>query len=328
MMNAPASQYAKADTFRVLPNSKWFLAAYARDVWGRLDTCKSCVTSVFGEILKIDSTKKVLKKLAGDAKQSATWVTNVGNEYGVILQSVATSSEANEALLPMAKCLVERYASANVPPPRLLYTDRDCCSLNGLSRFRRLFSSWDSLEIRLDIWHFMRRIASGCASESHPLYGSFMSQLSGCIFEWDKHDYQELLGAKKEELQSKLLSPSNEAASKAITKEELARHCPRRTRGIEVTQTCIEKLILAYTGCTDTLGYRFLRTKYPRFIRNKSDILPVFKILTILASILKLAPPKREEDCCHCLDVLEEVLHWSPSIVIYKLLFLEQVQML
>jgi hypothetical protein len=58
--------------FRDLPKAQWFITAYARDVWSRFDICKAEITSVFGESLKIDSTKKVLRKLAGDARNIAT----------------------------------------------------------------------------------------------------------------------------------------------------------------------------------------------------------------------------------------------------------------
>ena len=57
-LSRPPCEYAKADMFRIIPNAKSFLAAYVRDVWTRLDTCKASITSVFGEILKINSTKK------------------------------------------------------------------------------------------------------------------------------------------------------------------------------------------------------------------------------------------------------------------------------
>ena len=73
----------------------------------------------------------MLKKLAGDAKKLPPG-SPTGNEYCAILQSVVTSSGANKSLQPMDKGLVERYATANVPSPQLLYTDRDCCSLNGM----------------------------------------------------------------------------------------------------------------------------------------------------------------------------------------------------
>ena len=42
--------------------------------------------------------------------------------------------------------------------------------------------------LQLDVWLFMQRLARGCNTESHPLYGPFMSHLSVAIFEWDSRD--------------------------------------------------------------------------------------------------------------------------------------------
>ena len=67
------------------------------------------------------------------------------------------------------------------------------------------FHQWGNIEIRLDIWHFLRRFASGCTSESHALYSTFMARLSACkcIFEWDVEDVQELGAAKASNLRAK-----------------------------------------------------------------------------------------------------------------------------
>jgi hypothetical protein len=45
------------------PGCKWFLVTYVRDVWSRLPALKSRINSVYGTILKIDSTKKITLKL-------------------------------------------------------------------------------------------------------------------------------------------------------------------------------------------------------------------------------------------------------------------------
>jgi len=51
-----------------------------------------------------------------------------------------------------------------------------------------------------------------CSSESHPLYGTFMSHLSTCLFEWDEADYQLLARAKRDELnQAGVTNPSESA---------------------------------------------------------------------------------------------------------------------
>ena len=44
------------------------------------------------------------------------------------------------------------------------------------------------------------------------------------------------------------------AIRKAISKEELSRHCRRRTRGAEMTLQLIEKLLLQLSTVTDSLG--------------------------------------------------------------------------
>ena len=161
-----------------------------------MDALLAAATSTHGSVLKIDSTKKICKKLQGSDANSASWTMNVGNERGEILISVLTSLEAVSALQSMATGLMERYKEHKEPPPQVLYTDRDCCTKDGQSKYRVLFSGWD-LCVRLDVWHFMRRLAGGCTSESHPLYGPFMSRLSEAIFEWDRSDLDLLLAAKR-----------------------------------------------------------------------------------------------------------------------------------
>lgn len=91
--------------------------------------------------------------LQGHAKGTAEWCTNVANEHGQVLMSVLTAHEGT-GLNPMEKGLVGRYKEAKEPPPEVLYVDRDRCS----SATTKMFSEWPSMHIRLDIWHFMRRL--------------------------------------------------------------------------------------------------------------------------------------------------------------------------
>ena len=77
----------------------------------------------------------------------------------------------------------------------------------------------------------MQRIALGCTTESHPLYGTFMASLSSCIFELDDSDYVLLCSAKKAELiAAGVPCPSEKGIKKAVTREELARYCKRKNR--------------------------------------------------------------------------------------------------
>ena len=91
---------------------------------------------MYGSVLKIDSTKKVCKKLQGSAANTASWAINVGNERGEVVVSVLTQSKGSESLQRMAEGLVRRYEKAGQEPPQLLYTDRDCCSQSGPSKYQ------------------------------------------------------------------------------------------------------------------------------------------------------------------------------------------------
>ena len=93
----------------------------------------------------------------------------------------------------MVAGLVRRYQLAGVPHPEIIYTDHGCCGSGGM---KEMFSEWGDVCVRLDIWHFMRCIASGCTTESHPLYGTFIGRLSQCIFEWSSEDLDQLRRAK------------------------------------------------------------------------------------------------------------------------------------
>ncbi|KAH3738518.1 hypothetical protein DPMN_045153 [Dreissena polymorpha] len=54
-----------------LPRHRWFMNIYIQDVFQRLDEIKASITSVSERILKMDSTKKVVKKLAGHPAKTA-----------------------------------------------------------------------------------------------------------------------------------------------------------------------------------------------------------------------------------------------------------------
>lgn len=82
---------------------------------------------------------QVTKKLAGIASDTAAWATNVGNEHGQVLMSVLTSTESAGGLSGMAAGLMRRYRLAGVPPPQLIYVDRDCCNRDGVSKTAVLF---------------------------------------------------------------------------------------------------------------------------------------------------------------------------------------------
>lgn len=185
----------------------------------------------------------------------------MGNQRGEIVISVLTTSEGLDALRPMALGLIQRYESAGQPHPEVLYTDRDCCRVGGgRSRLQDLFQEWGELVVRLDSWHFMNRFCMGVTSTAHPLFGSFMASLAACLFDWDASDVARLTAAKRAALQAQGVSqPTAWAVRHSIDKDALARHCRRRTAGVQTSVDRVETLLLEMADATDTLGTPLLK---------------------------------------------------------------------
>ena len=116
------------------------LTVYAQDIMSRVDHIKTWITSNSGRIIKMDSIKKIVKKLAGHSCGTSSWATNIGNEMGPVLVSVLTTSEG-VGLAPMANGLMKRYSMAGVPPPDVLYVNQDCC-VGSIVKTKDLFSDW------------------------------------------------------------------------------------------------------------------------------------------------------------------------------------------
>lgn len=57
-------------------------------------------------------------------------MTNIGNEYGQVLNSVLTTGEG-AGLDDLCQGVVQRYRDAGEPQPDAIYVDRDCCSDSG-----------------------------------------------------------------------------------------------------------------------------------------------------------------------------------------------------
>ena len=144
----------------------------------------------------------------------------------------------------MADGLVARYAASGVPPPAVLYTDRECCGPDG-SMFNRFFHAWRDMKVRKDIWHFMGRLAEGYTSVHHDQYHSFWPQLSTCIFSYDESDMNRLLHAKRNTLLKKQQQhvSDNDIETMLLSFSPKKLHCRRHTRGVLTMIKRIEELI-------------------------------------------------------------------------------------
>ncbi|OWF48228.1 hypothetical protein KP79_PYT01219 [Mizuhopecten yessoensis] len=263
-----------------IPKSRWLMK--------RLDEIKASITSHFGSIFKLDSTKKVVRKFGGPCTGTAMWFTNVGNEYGQVIMSVLTTYEGY-GLQDMAKGLVRRYSDAGMTSPVLLYVDWDCC---GSSSVRRVFADWPDLQLRLDIWHFMGRISTGCTTDSHMLYAMFMGRLSHCIFKWDQSDLTQVKKAKTNELAAEhIMNPSDADVMNRLKRNQLALHCRRTTRGVQETTTLITQLIEAFDGDKgrDTFGVPLINSARMREIwKIQKSMWPASRILLVPSSTFRL----------------------------------------
>ncbi len=90
---------------------------------------------------------QLIKKLAGGIEGTATWMTNIANEYGEVLNCVLTTGEG-AGLDDLCQGIVRRYRDAGERQPDVIYVDRDCCSDKGGLRCmyffltRRLITGW------------------------------------------------------------------------------------------------------------------------------------------------------------------------------------------
>ncbi|AWP11537.1 Hypothetical protein SMAX5B_009660 [Scophthalmus maximus] len=146
--------------------------------------------------------------------------------------------------------LICRYSNAGVTPTQLLYVDCDCClEGRGQTKLQQRFGGWPDLVVKLDLYHFMRRLASGCTKDAHPLYPIFMAKLSCCIFECDSEDVALVRQAKREQLKREGVPGITEKmVDQHITKDELPKHCRRQTRGEQQTIVLIECLLNELMG--------------------------------------------------------------------------------
>ncbi|XP_041468591.1 uncharacterized protein LOC121418673 [Lytechinus variegatus] len=165
--------------------------------------------------------------------------------------SVMTVGEG-AGLYEMVKGIQRRYEADGQPRPELLYVDRGCCGADY-----RIFRGWPDMPVRLDVWHFMRRLARGCTSTEHQLYRFFQRWLSACIFAWSADDQNQLIAANRGEQRDQgIAETSDDVILKHLGKSSIARHCRRVTRGMEETIQLIGDLLacLDGEGGLDTIG--------------------------------------------------------------------------
>ncbi|CAL9685387.1 unnamed protein product [Knipowitschia caucasica] len=226
------------------PNYDWLLQVYVQDTVSRMDEIKASITSLFGQVLTIDTSINMVLHFSGQEQPKTVWVTNVWNEHGQIITNVLTEAKGSD-LTMMAAGLVQRYKQAGVKPPKALYVDSECC---GASRIKTIFQEWPEMAIRLDVGHFKKGFAPGCINQSGLSYTYFMSELSQCILEWDEKDLKRLREATRAELEEDGSTPTESELTWHVKKEDMKRHCKKFVRNTQDMEQRIERVIEVCKG--------------------------------------------------------------------------------
>ncbi|XP_056608941.1 uncharacterized protein LOC130426276 [Triplophysa dalaica] len=162
----------------------------------------------------------------------------MANEMGQILTSVLTCEESLHKLRPMAEGLMERYRKAGETPPELMYVDRCCCRVHGVSSVEQLFSDWTDagMLVRLDIFHWIHRFDAALRTDHHPKYALFKSSLSATVFAYNKDDMAQLVQAIRAGHPTSYASLSySQIIEIHVSKSDMSHHVRRITVGVQET---------------------------------------------------------------------------------------------
>ncbi|PIK55913.1 hypothetical protein BSL78_07183 [Apostichopus japonicus] len=216
----------------------------------RMPDYRASILSVTGEILCIDGTKQILKKIRGDGQGTMQYVTSVLNEWGQFLTTVVVASESEGSYERMASGLVARFKRANAPARRFFtQTTTAVGGDGGTSWLESLFQDWtdEGMVVRLDIRHWLHRWDTVVIKQTHSKYGMFMSALAGAILAYNKEDMLLLVRAIRNgnEIYSQY---SDEQMLPFVKPHQLKSYVRRITRGVEESACAIEAILQEFKG--------------------------------------------------------------------------------
>uniref|UniRef100_A0A0F8AU07 C2H2-type domain-containing protein n=1 Tax=Larimichthys crocea TaxID=215358 RepID=A0A0F8AU07_LARCR len=193
--------------------------------------------SVTGEILCIDGTRKVLKKIYGDGQGTMQYVTSVLNEWGQFVTTVVVAAESEGCYGRMARGLIARFRRANAPAPKVLYAGNNCCRDSGSSFLENLFGDWvkRGTVVRLDIRHWLHRWNAAVIKQSHAKYGVFMSALAGAVLAYNKVDMMLLVQAVRSGNPELYARYSDKEMMAFLKPHQIRSYIRRITRGVVVS---------------------------------------------------------------------------------------------
>ncbi|KAI4798281.1 hypothetical protein KUCAC02_022157 [Chaenocephalus aceratus] len=237
--------------WRQLPTARLLRHAFLLAEANNVQDYRSQILSTFGTVMKMDSTKKVVKKLSGQGRGSAEWFTSIGNEYSQIVSFVLTCEESAQKLLPMCRGVMDRFRLANQPVPKILYIDRGCCRAKGPTAVETMFQEWfdGGMVVRLDIFHWIHRFDAAIRTDAHSKYAMFKSALSGAVLAYNRTDLELLIEAVRAKDPDTFRSVSEQDVVRLyVTRDQLQHHVRRVTLGAQQTFRLIHLAIEELKG--------------------------------------------------------------------------------
>ncbi|KAK7944622.1 hypothetical protein WMY93_000350 [Mugilogobius chulae] len=220
----PFGGYSDSDGWNGVSVSSHYLSdCLLHEFQHQRNTILRLLQGTFGQALRSDHTRKVARKVMFSSGTMSSYA--VMNENWMILSWVMVQSETEKSLRPLYDGLSKRYTTAGIEKACFQWVDRDCCAafrVAGTVAGEHLsWEAWrttdaivaevtsgnllntcasrshynDSIIIKLDLFHCMRRFLRECASEHHPLYSSFAQFLSAAFCVVDQEDLQRLKDA-------------------------------------------------------------------------------------------------------------------------------------
>ncbi|XP_077098059.1 uncharacterized protein LOC143749421 [Siphateles boraxobius] len=246
----PAGTYTPPIPQSPLPSARVLRRAHLIMEMEKMPVYRSEILSMTGEILCIDGTRKVLKKIYGDGQGTMQYLTSVLNEWGQFLTTVVVAAESEACYARMARGLVARFERAKAPAPRVIYADNNCCRDSGSSFLETLFSDWvqRGAVVRLDIRHWLHRWDAVVIKQSHAKYGVFMSAMAGAVLACNKGDMMLLVQAVRKGNEELYSNHTDQQMLAFLKPSQIKSYVRRITRGVEETTATVDSILDEFKG--------------------------------------------------------------------------------
>ena len=190
------------------------------------------------------------------------------NSHKMILSFVLVNDDSTDQLEDLIEAIAKRYEDAQQPPPHTIYQDKECCSgiretgssvhvvdersppqhthrreTKMLKLYRRLNPF---IVLKLDIFHWMRRLLRGITNEKHAFVPGFFREIRLAVFVLFKEDFDRLIQAIMT-----FRKCDNARAEGLVTREEVCRFVQKNVPRPHILRRRLELVYENYRGATE-----------------------------------------------------------------------------